>query len=175
MNARRAVRARATWRHRAAWLWIAALACSSKVERSPDRDTIVKEDSSLPTVVRPDSARITVAGPTLVIFFRGAYTAADSGGDAAEALGDLQYHLGTARPALDSLGVAIVERYGDDVEYTLDDRVRRFVPNPDSSRAAYLFLHPGRPVQVHYGASTERRLTDEVRSRFRLAPRTASP
>jgi hypothetical protein len=125
--------------------------------------------------VRPDSARIAVVGPTLVVFFKGAYTAADSGGDAAEALGDLQYQLGNSRPALDSLGVTVVERYGDHVEYTLDGSARRFAPDPDSGRAAYLFLEPGRPARVHYGASPELGLTGEVRRRFQLAPREVQP
>ena len=113
-------------------------------------------------------------GPALIVFFRGAYRAADSGGDDAEALGDLEYHLGSARPALDSLGVDVQERYGENIDHQLDGARRHFTPAADSGRAAYLFLAPGVAVHVHYGLLMDIDLAPEVRSRFNLTPAGAA-
>jgi len=150
------------------WLLLAA-GCGPAADRAPGGDSGARPAARGPdTPARPDSGRIAVAGPTLVVFFPGAYAVADSGGDAAEALGDLQYHLGSARPALDSLGVAVVERYGDALEYALDGVAVRFAPAADSARAGYLFLRPGAPAQVRYGVLTDIDLVDAVRTRFGL-------
>ncbi|MFL5606606.1 MAG: hypothetical protein ACJ8AD_09190 [Gemmatimonadaceae bacterium] len=151
-------------------LLVAAVSCRPVGERAARGDSGAKPEAA--SAARPDSGRIAVVGPTLVVFFAGAYAVADSGGDAAETLGDLEYHLGSARPALDSLGVAVIERYGKSVEYTLDGVVGRFEPAPDSGRAGYLFLRPGTPAQVHYGVLTDIDLVDAVRTRLGL-PRAA--
>jgi len=154
------------------WLVVLAVGCSPPVDLAPsDGSTGTPPVRSAP-VARPDSGRIIVAGPTLVVYFRGAYTAVDSGGDNAEVLGDLQYHLGSARPALDSLGVAVQERYGEHIDYELDDARSRFTPAADSGRAAYLFLAPGVAAHVHYGVLMDIDLTSEVRSRFKPTART---
>ncbi len=118
---------------------------------------------------RPDSSLIVVTGPTMVVFYPGAYAAVDSGGDVAEEIGDQQYHLGTARPALDSLGVTVYERYGGNIEYLQRDGMRGlFTPSSDSARAGYLFLRPGAAAQVHYGVLPHTDMLVAVRTRFDL-------
>ncbi len=153
------------------WLLVLAVGCSPAVDREPSRDSTSAPLVSGVPVARPDSGRILVAGPTLVVFFRSAYTAADSGGDNAEALGDLEYHLGSVRPALDSLGVTVQERYGEHIDYVLDGVRSRFVPATDSGRAAYLFLAPGAKPHVHYGVLMDIDLASEARSRFNVTAR----
>ena len=156
-------------------LTLAASLLAGAVGCRPEADERARDESPPPAVIgetpnaQPDSGTIAVTGPTIVVYFRDAYTAADSGGDDAEALGDLQYYLGTARPALDSLGVKVEERYGGRVDYTIDGARARFEPAADSARAAYLFLSPGAPPQVQYGARPERDLASEARARFGLA------
>lgn len=118
---------------------------------------------------RADSGLIVVTGPTVVVFYSGAHAAVDSGGDVAEEIGDQQYHLGTARPALDSLGVTVYERYGESIEYLQRDGMRGvFTPSPDSARAGYLFLHPGAAVHAHYGVMPHIDMMNAVRARFDL-------
>jgi hypothetical protein len=148
-----------------------AMGCGPTADRAPGQDSTAPSES-IHAVAFPDSETIVVKGPTLVVFFVGAYTVADSGGENAEALGDLEYHLGSARPALDSLGVTIHERYGKDVRYQLDGRPFRFTPAADSARAGYLFLRPGRPVQAHYGILTDIELPGAVRTRLQLPSTT---
>ena len=154
------------------WLVVLAVGCSPPADRAPSHESTGTPPVSGGLVARPDSGRIMVTGPTLVVYFRGAYTAADSGGDNAEALGDLEYHLGSARPALDSLGVTVQERYGEHIDYELDGARSRFTPAADSGRAAYLFLTPGVAAHVHYGVLMHIDLASEVRSRFKLTART---
>jgi len=144
------------------WLLVGAVGCHAPNKRRAPNDSIGQAGAG--RAARPDSGRIAVTGPTLVVFFRGAYAVVDSGGDAAEMLNDLQYHLGSARPVLDSLEVAVYERYGDGIEYVLDGANRRFAPLPDSGRAAYLFLEPGAQPRVHYGVLTYIDLVDTARA-----------
>lgn len=146
-------------------LALIAAGCGPADERSAESATAV-DTAHAP---RPDSALIVVTGPTLVVFYPGAYAAVDSGGDVAEEIGDQQYHLGTARPALDSLGVTVYERYGGSIEYLHRDGMRgAFTPSRDSARAGYLFLHPGTAAHVHYGVLTHIDMMRAVRSRFDL-------
>ncbi len=153
------------------WLLVLAAGCSPRVDRAPSHDSTGTPPVSGTPGTLPDSDRIMVTGPTLIVFFRGANTAADSGGDNAEALGDLEYHLGSARPALDSLGVTVQERYGESIDYVLDGARSRFIPAADSGRAAYLFLAPGVAAHVHYGVLTDIDLASEARSRFKVTSR----
>ena len=154
---------------------VLAVGCSPPVDRAPIHASTGTRPVIGATVARPDSGRIIVAGPTLVVYFRGAYTAADSGGDNAELLGDLQYFLGSARPALDSLGVTVQERYGEHIDYELDGVRSRFTPAADSGRVAYLFLAPGVSGHVHYWLPRDIDLVSEVRRRFNLTARTVRP
>ena len=140
-------------------LFVAVAGCDAARERTPAADTTARLDSSL----------IVVTSPTVVVFFPGAYAAVDSGGNVAEEIGDQQYHLGTARPALDSLGVAVYERHGGSIEYLQRDGMRGvFTPSRDSARAGYLFLRPGTAAHVHYGVLTHIDIMNAVRSRFDL-------
>ena len=146
---------------------IVVLACRPGPERAPGG-----ESAEARVVARPDSSRIVVTGPTLVVFFRGAYAVADSANDATEVLGDLQYHLGSARPAIDSLGVAIVERYGDYIDYEAGRTKDRFMPPADSG-VGYLFLHPDAAPLVRYGVMTDGEMIEAVRTQFGLGPAPA--
>ena len=123
------------------WLGMTMTACGSGSDSAPRREStgegkVHNGAAQRPggAALRPDSTTIVVAGPTLIVFFKSAYTAADSGGDNAEALSDLEYHLGSARPTLDSLGVTVEERYGDVIDYVVDAVTHRFKPAPDSGR-----------------------------------------
>jgi len=127
---------------------------------------------SATTVAAVDSGRIVVAGPTLVVFFAHPLAAIDSGGETAEVMSDLQYHLGSARPSLDSAGVTIVERYDDTVEYALDGVVHRFWPPRDSAYVGYLFLAPRARPRTHYGVMTDLGLAETARAQLGLPPAT---
>jgi hypothetical protein len=160
------------------WLGMTVTACGRGTDSAPRRESTGEGKmhsgaAQRPTgaALRPDSTTIVVAGPTLIVFFKGAYTASDSGGDYAEALSDLEYHLGSARPALDSLGVTVEERYGDVINYVMDAVTHSFTPAPDSGRIAYLFVAPGGSARVHYRLLTDIELTNEVRTTFRLTQR----
>jgi hypothetical protein len=79
--------------------------------------------------------------------------------------------LGSAPPALDSLGVTVQERYGEHADYVLDGIAGRFIPAADSGRAAYVFLAPGVTAYVRYGVLTDLDLISEARTRFNLTRR----
>lgn len=151
-------------------LLCALCACRPAAGRVQGDDSGTATGKAL-AAARPDTSIIEVAGPTLVVFFPGAYAVADSGGDAAELLGDLQYHLGSARPAIDSLGVTIVERYGGAIDFVLDGTAQRLVPARDSARIGYVFLRPGTRAHVHYGLLTDIELIDTARARLVQAAR----
>jgi hypothetical protein len=164
-----------TRRSLAFWLVAIAVSCSPTGDRAASHDSSATPPIRDARVARPDSSPITVVGPTIVVFFRDAYTAADSGDDNAEALGDLEYHLGSARPALDSLGVSVQERYGNHVDYVLNGTASRFAPAADSGRIAYLFLAPGSTAHVRYGVLTDLDLKSEARSLLNRTARIAPP
>lgn len=113
-----------------------------------------------------DSAWIRVAGPTLIAFHPSA-TNAQLEADAALAatLDDLAYHIGTAIPELERLGMAVHYVAGDTVRIRPDSVT--WVRAADSLNVGFLLARPGHPARVIYGVRTSseviRLATDFIR------------
>lgn len=103
----------------------------------------------------PDSAWVTVKGPTLVGFYpvmSNAQIEADEG--MATALDDFSYHLGTAMDSLLAVGFTMHYRGGDTLWLRTDKAASRFVRAADSATIGYLFADTLGRRAVVYGVRT---------------------
>lgn len=143
----------------AAPLAVAACGSSAREAAVPDaatpRDspaesaTVVIEDTSFATV--PESAWVSIAGPTLVAFYpivSNDALEADEG--LSTALDDLSYHIGSAMDSLTEAGYSVAYRGGDTLWLRTRSARIRVVRAADSATVGYVFADTlGRLVTIY--------------------------
>jgi hypothetical protein len=143
--------------------------CRDHGESAPDVNV-------LDSVVAASGARIFPApdrvmnGPTVIAFYALTKEQVARGGDASEAFADFERQLKGVDRALDSLGVRLDYQYSDTIQYQVNGVAHAWHPPSDSLRVGYLFLGPGRILDVQYGVMTNSDLLDQTRNWLRKAP-----
>ena len=103
----------------------------------------------------PDSAWISVTGPTIVGFFPLVSDAEiERNEDLAMALDNVAYHLGTATDSLEAQGFAVTMRAGDTLWFRNGDRRWVFARAGDSSDVGYYLTAPDQRSLTLYGLHT---------------------
>jgi hypothetical protein len=96
---------------------------------------------SLLVQTAPDSAWVTMTGPTLIAFHPVASNdSLESDEGLATALDDLAYHIGTAMDSLIAAGYTVHYRAGDTLWYQFGGQRGRFTRDADSATVGYLFV-----------------------------------
>ena len=124
---------------------------------------------------KPDSAtHVTVSGPVVVAFF--AVTQCEIDNDTSDnewgtVVDDFQHHLANDQANFRRAGVRVVETYADTIRVSrAGRRDTLFLPRrKPAHRVGYVFLAPGRPMQIHYDVMTDVDLWCAAASYFRLS------
>lgn len=122
-------------------------------------DTMVADSAPVDSgfAQSPDSAWVSVDGPTLVAFYPA--TPKDSTPpDIATALDDLTQQLGQAFDSLTTAGYAVQYRTGDTLWLRVGAGRARFIRSPEQSAIGYLFANASGAQAAVYGVRTSTEL-----------------
>jgi hypothetical protein len=110
----------------------------------------------------PDSAWVSVDGPTLVAFYPG--TPSDSASkELATALDDLSFHMSAAFDSLTAAGYAVQYRKGDTLWLRVGTGRARFIRAPERTAVGYLFANADGVQKAVYGVRTSAELLSIAR------------
>lgn len=146
--------------------------CRERGESVPDVSVLDSAVTALGEKVYPAPER-DIVGPTVIAFYPLATMYGVSGQDSLKAFADLDQQISGARRALDSLGVRLYFQYSDTVKYHTRDVAEVWHAPSDSVKVGYVFLAPGRALDVRYGMLSNTDLIRHTRDWLRTAPRVA--
>jgi hypothetical protein len=110
----------------------------------------------------PDSAWVSVDGPTLVAFYPATPTDSASK-ELATALDDLSFHMSEAFDSLTAAGYAVQYRTGDTLWLRVGTGRARFIRAPAPAAVGYLFANASGAQAAVYGVRTSSDLIDFAR------------